>query len=161
MPTMVILETIVIKQDPSAYVPSQWEMALQCDAISHWLGAYTEWSLIKWNSTVQYVSRIMHIVYFLFVPISLDIAHWLMALGKYNYQLGMWIWSQFPLIFYISRLKKCIILVVRQVQNFGYVEPWVTSLVLGQSYMHGNHMRRTLNIGIYEWLSARLQYLQF
>ena len=27
------------------YVPSQWEMALQCNAISHWLGKYTEWSL--------------------------------------------------------------------------------------------------------------------
>ena len=29
----------------SVYVPSQWEMALHCNAISHWLGAYTEWSL--------------------------------------------------------------------------------------------------------------------
>ena len=29
----------------SMYAPSQWEMALQCNAISHWLGAYTEWSL--------------------------------------------------------------------------------------------------------------------
>ena len=26
-------------------VPSQWEIALQCKGISHWLGAYTEWSL--------------------------------------------------------------------------------------------------------------------
>ena len=25
--------------------PSQWEMALQCNAMSHWLGTYTEWSL--------------------------------------------------------------------------------------------------------------------
>ena len=30
----------------SVYVPSQWEMALHCNAISHWLGAYTEWSLL-------------------------------------------------------------------------------------------------------------------
>ena len=30
----------------SVYAPSQWEMALQCNAISHWLGAYTEWSLL-------------------------------------------------------------------------------------------------------------------
>ena len=27
------------------YAPSQWETALQCYAISHWLGAYTRWSL--------------------------------------------------------------------------------------------------------------------
>ena len=33
------------EQDHSVYAPSQWEMALHCNAISHWLGAYTEWSL--------------------------------------------------------------------------------------------------------------------
>ena len=32
------------------YAPSQWVTALQCNAISHWLGAYTEWSLIFWHS---------------------------------------------------------------------------------------------------------------
>ena len=32
-------------RDHSVYVPSQWEMALQYNAIAHWLGAYTEWSL--------------------------------------------------------------------------------------------------------------------
>ena len=26
----------------SLYAPSQWEMALQCNAISHWLGTYTQ-----------------------------------------------------------------------------------------------------------------------
>ena len=29
------------------YALSQWEMALQCNAISHWLGAYRKWSLIN------------------------------------------------------------------------------------------------------------------
>ena len=29
------------------YAPSQWEMALHCNTVSHWLGAaYTEWSLL-------------------------------------------------------------------------------------------------------------------
>ena len=32
-------------RDHSVYAPSQWEMALHCNAISHWFGAYTEWSL--------------------------------------------------------------------------------------------------------------------
>ena len=27
------------------YVPSQWEIALHCNTVSHWLGAYTEWFL--------------------------------------------------------------------------------------------------------------------
>ena len=28
------------------YAPSQWEMMLHCNVISHWLGAYTKWSLM-------------------------------------------------------------------------------------------------------------------
>ena len=31
-------------RDHSGYAPSQWETALQCNAISHGLRAYTEWS---------------------------------------------------------------------------------------------------------------------
>ena len=31
----------------SVYAPSQWETALQCNAVSHWLGPYTEWSLCQ------------------------------------------------------------------------------------------------------------------
>ena len=27
------------------YAPSQWETTLQCNVVSHWLGAYTKWSL--------------------------------------------------------------------------------------------------------------------
>ena len=37
------------------YVPSQWETMLHCNVVSHWLGAYTEWSLLfnkqKWELT--------------------------------------------------------------------------------------------------------------
>ena len=29
------------------YVRSQWETTLQCNVASHWLGAYTKWSLCK------------------------------------------------------------------------------------------------------------------
>ena len=31
--------------DYSVYAPSQWEMVLPCNNVSHWLDAYTEWSL--------------------------------------------------------------------------------------------------------------------
>ena len=37
-------------RDLSVYVSSQWEMALQCNAISHWLDAYTRWSLILYTA---------------------------------------------------------------------------------------------------------------
>ena len=32
--------------DRAVYAPSQWETVLQCNAISHWLGAYTKWKMI-------------------------------------------------------------------------------------------------------------------
>ena len=31
--------------DHAVYAPNQWEMALQCNAVSHWLGSCTEWSV--------------------------------------------------------------------------------------------------------------------
>ena len=39
-------ENFVIIRDHFVYVPSQREMRLQCNLISHWLCAYTKWSLI-------------------------------------------------------------------------------------------------------------------
>ena len=41
-----------IHRDHFVYVPSQWEMTLQCNIISHWLGAYTKWSLIHCLSMI-------------------------------------------------------------------------------------------------------------
>ena len=34
-------------RDRSVYAPSQWETTLQCNAFYHWLGVYTEWSLLQ------------------------------------------------------------------------------------------------------------------
>ena len=34
-----------VHRDQFVYVLSQWEMTLQCNVVSHWLGAYTKWSL--------------------------------------------------------------------------------------------------------------------
>ena len=33
------------KRDHSVHAPGQWEMTLHCSVVSHWLGAYTKWSL--------------------------------------------------------------------------------------------------------------------
>ena len=56
----------IIPRDHFVYMPSQLEMTLQCNVVSHWLGAYTKWSFhifvwvryfvqnfkgILWNST--------------------------------------------------------------------------------------------------------------
>ena len=32
-------------RDPFVNVPIQWEMTLQCNAVSHWLGTFTKWPL--------------------------------------------------------------------------------------------------------------------
>ena len=52
------------------YVPSQWEMTLQCN-ISHWLGAFTKWSLIMYllravtlyciASQIRIISCLLHV----------------------------------------------------------------------------------------------------
>ena len=34
-----------ISRQQSRYAPSQWETLLQCNNVSHWLGAYLNWSL--------------------------------------------------------------------------------------------------------------------
>ena len=38
----------VLNRDQSRYAPSQWEISLHCNDISHWLGTYLDWSLVKW-----------------------------------------------------------------------------------------------------------------
>ena len=38
-----------VHRDHFVYAPSQWEMTLPCNVISHWLGAYTKWSLSTCN----------------------------------------------------------------------------------------------------------------
>ena len=35
-------------RDHFVNAPSQWEMTLHCNVVSHWLGAYTKWSLKTW-----------------------------------------------------------------------------------------------------------------
>ena len=34
-------------RDHFVFAPSQWEMMSQCNVVSHWLGAYTKWSLVS------------------------------------------------------------------------------------------------------------------
>ena len=35
----------MIYRNHFVYAPSQWETTLQCNVVSHWLGAFTTWSL--------------------------------------------------------------------------------------------------------------------
>ena len=68
-----------VHRDLFVYAPSQWETTLHCNAVSHWLSAYTKWSL----GPVQYCISRNHSVY---VPRQWEtalycnaISHWLDA----------------------------------------------------------------------------------
>ena len=37
---------VLLTRDYSVHAPSQWETTLHCNVVSHWLGAYTNWSLL-------------------------------------------------------------------------------------------------------------------
>ena len=41
------------------YAPSQWEMMLQCNIVSHWLDTYTKWSLEYWIIMMAVKSAVM------------------------------------------------------------------------------------------------------
>ena len=43
--TMLCIILRQVHRDRSVHAPSQWETMLQCNVVSHWLGAYTKWSL--------------------------------------------------------------------------------------------------------------------
>ena len=47
-------------RDHFVYAPSQWEMALHCNTVSRWLGAYTEWSIKDMNKNSRTESQHNH-----------------------------------------------------------------------------------------------------
>ena len=49
--------TYTLARDHFVYVPSQWETMLQCNVVSHWLGACTKWSLCSLSKRVSYIVR--------------------------------------------------------------------------------------------------------
>ena len=44
-PYVAAAQRFTFCKDHFVHAPIQWEMALHCNAASHWLGAYTEWPL--------------------------------------------------------------------------------------------------------------------
>ena len=47
-------------RDQSRYASGQWETSLQCNDVSHWLGAYLDWSL-QWSSKPEGVCNLPEI----------------------------------------------------------------------------------------------------
>ena len=43
------------------YICSQWEMMLQCNVASHWLDAYTKWSLQLWSKNIVHCLDLQNI----------------------------------------------------------------------------------------------------
>ena len=56
-----------LSRDYSVYVPSQWETTLHCNVVSHWLGAYTKWSLY------MYMQHHILLCYVVLVYVKLEI----------------------------------------------------------------------------------------
>ena len=48
-----VLQTVLqwLSRDHFVNASSQWEMTLHCNVISHWLGAYTKWSLVIYHAS--------------------------------------------------------------------------------------------------------------
>ena len=92
------------------YAPSQWEMALHCNAISRWLSAYTEWSLVLLklpNSYIlPYLERVPHHILSNdshLCPLTyhlIDLFHkWFMSLKSKS---GKNVWQKINLFFFIK-----------------------------------------------------------
>ena len=45
----IYLHFLWFLRDHFVYALSQWEAMLQCNIVTHWLGAYTKWSLMPWK----------------------------------------------------------------------------------------------------------------
>ena len=81
IPTLCILEWnnrvimgVYRPWDQSKCVPIQWEISLQCNDNSHWLGAHLDWSLPRYIHLIQYnmtwaKSDHTHFVYIIHVMI--------------------------------------------------------------------------------------------
>ena len=56
-------------RDNFVYAPGQWETTLHCNAVSHWLGSYTKWSMNDENKlsaifndyTVYFIKKVLAI----------------------------------------------------------------------------------------------------
>ena len=63
----------ITSRDQSRYSPSQWEMSLHCNDISHWLDPYLDWSLNIYRLFSLNIQEVKHqtfgesISYFLFL----------------------------------------------------------------------------------------------
>ena len=83
----------MVCRDHFAYVPSQWETVLQCNAVFHWLSAYTKWSL---SMTSLIITNHMKINWHQVTRFKF---HWFEITGKWDWILTHWgreKWSPFP-----------------------------------------------------------------
>ena len=79
MPKFIGTFKCLLFRDHFVYTSSQWETTLQHNVISHWLGAYTKWSLIcKLNAVIYTIIFIIHVI-----------SEWDSGLDFPNYMLGL------------------------------------------------------------------------
>ena len=119
----------------SRFAPSQWEAALLCNDVSHWLDASLESALYLPPLPMRKISNTTNIPCRAGLPIS----HCPTARGKWNYQSGKRIWTEFFSLFHISRSKNFKILEVGEVMTL----------------RKGKPCRGICKICIYLWVSVR------
>ena len=85
-PRMVIHAVNMAKiSNHSVYASSQWEMTLHCNAIPHWLGAYTVYASSQWEMVLHCNA----------------LSHWLGAYTAWSLQdatdliLGIFLWGEY------------------------------------------------------------------
>ena len=62
-----ILVQVEHSRNHSVYAPSQWETTLQCNVVSHWLNACTEWSLHRVDSEHKHIPKL---------TLRVQLTHW-------------------------------------------------------------------------------------
>ena len=86
-------------RDHYVYAPSQWEFALHCNDISHWLGADTEWSLLLTRYMLSFTCE-DHSLYapsqWEMVLHSNAVSHWLAAYTEWS----LYLWGNINLYLY-------------------------------------------------------------
>ena len=71
-----------ILRDQSRYSPSQWETSLQCNDVSHWLGAYLDWSLYTSLSTKVFIYLFLIFQVKLSLNLSMSLCLWFYLKSK-------------------------------------------------------------------------------
>ena len=73
--TMLGFALFCCGRDHFAYAPCQWETTLQCNVVSHWMGAYTKWPLLRLCYKRLTIHVVVYHILFRVTPMLLGISY--------------------------------------------------------------------------------------